>query len=94
MASAGVIKIPLDLAIKVAETIFLLTISKDNCYPKTFLHNCCKPVTSFRDTSVDEVPTASFAAVPYIGGVTEDKNLSSQRSCPKTLFSDTGAYFP
>ena len=47
-------------------------VLKDNGYPKSFLRNCCKPVTSLRNTWVDEVSTtAGFAVIPYIRGVAE-----------------------
>ena len=46
-------------------------LNKDNGYLKTFLRNCCKPVTSLPDTSVDEVSTAGFALAPHIRDVTE-----------------------
>ena len=44
---------------------------KNNGHSKTFLRNCCKPVTSSRDTSVNEVSTTGIVVVLYIRGVTE-----------------------
>ena len=42
---------------KEKERQYVLSLSKDDGYPKTFHRNCFKPVTSLRDTSVDEIST-------------------------------------
>ena len=66
--------------------------SKDNGYPANFLPNCCKPVTSSRNISVDKVSTTSSAFVAYIRGVTEpirrilaSHNVIVAQKCFQTL---------
>ena len=49
----------------------MFSVLKDNGYPKTFLHNCCKPVTSLYDISMEEESTGWFVVVLYTCGVME-----------------------
>ena len=49
----------------------MFRVLKDNGYPANFLPNCCKPVTSSRNISVDKVSTTGSSFVPYIRGVTK-----------------------
>ena len=49
---------------------FVSLVLNVNGYPKTFLHNCRKLVTT--SSTLDErEPVTSFAVIPYIQGVTE-----------------------
>ena len=70
-----------------------LRVFKDNGYSKTFLLNCCKPVTPLRDTSVGEVSSTGFEVVPYIRAVTENMKrilASHNVKIAQKPFSDTG----
>ena len=57
---------------------YVFSVLKDNSYPKNFQRNCCKPVTSSRNISVDKVSTVGFVVVSHIRDVTEPikKNFS------------------
>ena len=59
----------------------VFSVLKDNGYPKNFLPNYCKPVTSSRSISVEKVSTAGFVVVSQIRGVTEPiKRISASHN--------------
>ena len=62
--------LPSSLNLKAEEGKYVSLVLNVNGYPKTFLHNCRKLVTT--SSTLDErEPVTSFAVIPYIQGVTE-----------------------
>ena len=55
---------------KAEERKYVFNVLKANGYTKTFLRDGQKPVTA-SNTLDEREPTADFAAIPYIQGVTE-----------------------
>ena len=55
---------------KAEERKYVFNVLEANGYTKTFLRDGQKPVTT-RNTLDEREPTAGFAAIPYIQGVTE-----------------------
>ena len=62
--------LPSPLNLKAEEGKYVSLVLNVNGYPKTFLHNCRKLVTT-SSTPDEREPVTSFAVIPYIQGVTE-----------------------
>ena len=62
--------LPSSLNFKAEDGKYVSLVLNVNGYPKTFLHNCRKLVTT-SSTPDEREPVTSFAVIPYIQGVTE-----------------------